>query len=154
MPALTRRRSIDPHRETWNVSYGDVVVGHIGRRGGIPKTALQWSWSCGFYPGCDPGQHRSGVAANFGAARVGFEADWTWLLPQLSEAAFDECRRSRAFQAWKHRMWACGCRLPTQERSGRSRCFCGVDIAADTLDRHIFTAHMAGEEGHSRDYAW
>lgn len=35
MPALRRRRSHDPHRETWNVSYGDVVVGHIGLPGGV-----------------------------------------------------------------------------------------------------------------------
>jgi hypothetical protein len=102
MPALTRRRTNDHH---------------VGRRGGVPKTSPQWSWSCGFYPGCLPGQHRSGVAANFDAAHQGFEADWTWLLPQLTETAFEECRRSRAFHAWKDRMWECGCRLPPQKRS-------------------------------------
>jgi CRP-like cAMP-binding protein len=62
-----------------------------------------------------------------------------WLLQSR-----EECRRNRAFHDWKHRMWASGCRLPTQETSGRSRCFCGVDIEAATMDRHISTAHMAG----------
>jgi hypothetical protein len=31
MPELTRRRSDDPHRETWNLSHGDVVVGDVGQ---------------------------------------------------------------------------------------------------------------------------
>jgi hypothetical protein len=44
MPALRRRRSHDPHRETWNVSYGDVVVGHIGLPGGCSKTAPSWGF--------------------------------------------------------------------------------------------------------------
>ena len=105
-------------------------------------TAQQWSWSCGFHHGCEPGQHRSGVAQSFEDARAGFEAAWQRLLPQLSEAAFEECRRSRAFHAWKDRMWACGCRLPTQETSGRSRCFCGAEITTKTVAEHIRAAHM------------
>jgi hypothetical protein len=63
MPALTSRRSKDdPHRETWLIFFGDVSVGVIGRRVGVPKSALQWGWSCGFYPGSDPGEHRGGIA--------------------------------------------------------------------------------------------
>jgi hypothetical protein len=141
MSNLTRRRSIDPHCEVWNILYDDVVVGHIGRRGGVPVTASQWGRSVGFYPGCEPGQHRSGVAESFEVARAGFEADWHQLLSQLSETAFDECRRSRAFHAWKDRMWASGCRLPTQERSGRSCCFCGASISV-ACDEHIYASHM------------
>ena len=142
MPALTRRRNDDPHREGWTVSYGEVVVGHIGRRAGVPSTAAQWSWSVGFHPGCQPGQHRSGVAETFEAARAGFEAAWNALLPQLSETAFDECRRSRAFHTWKGRMWSCGCRLPTEETSGRSHCFCGAEIAVSGVSEHIYSAHL------------
>lgn len=143
MPALIRRPSDDPHREGWNVYCGDVQVGHIGRRAGVPVTAPQWSWSCGFYPGMEPGMHKTGIAEGFEAARAGFEKDWACVLPTLTEADFDECRRNRAFHAWKYRMWDCGCRLPTQELSGRSQCFCGADINSDTLDRHVVTAHTA-----------
>ena len=38
MPALTRRRSDNPHRKTWHVYYGDVRVGLIGERAGVPST--------------------------------------------------------------------------------------------------------------------
>ena len=123
------------------MSYGDVIVGHIGRRAGVPITAQQWSWSCGFYPGLEPGQHRSGVAKNFEDARTGFEADWHRLLPQLPETAFEECRRSRALHVWKERMWAFGCRLPTQETSSQSRCFCGEVIGLD-CEQHVYACHM------------
>ena len=142
MPALTRRRNDDPHREGWIVNYGDVHVGYIGQRAGVPVAAPQWCWSCGFHPGCEPGQHRSGVADSFDAARAGFETDWNALLPKLSQSAFDECRRSRAFHAWKDRMWASGCRLPTQESSGRSRCFCGAEIDVVRTEQHVYAAHM------------
>jgi hypothetical protein len=91
----------------------------------------------------EPGMHRTGIAEGFEAARAGFEKDWACIVPTLTEADFEECRRSRAFLAWKYRMWDCGCRLPTQERSGRSHCFCGAGIDSDTLDRHVVTAHMA-----------
>ncbi len=97
MPALIRRPSDDPHREGWNVYYGDVQVGHIGRRAGVPVTAPQWSWSCGFYPGMEPGMHRTGIAEGFEAARAGFEKDWACIVPTLTEADFEECRRNRAF---------------------------------------------------------
>jgi hypothetical protein len=36
MPVLTRRRSDNPHHETWHVYYGDVRVGSIGERAGVP----------------------------------------------------------------------------------------------------------------------
>jgi hypothetical protein len=36
MPTLTRRRSHDSHRETWLVFYGDVPVGMIAERAGVP----------------------------------------------------------------------------------------------------------------------
>jgi hypothetical protein len=142
MPALTRRRSNDPHRETWNIAYGDVIVGHIRRRSGVPVSAPQWGWSVGFHPGMKPGQHRSGVAATFAAARAGFEEDWHRLLPQLSVAAFDECRRSRAFHAWKSKMWATGCKMPTQAPDGRSQCFCGAEIGVASVSEHVYAVHM------------
>ena len=141
MPSLSRGRNHHPHREGWHVYFCDVRVGTIGRRAGVPVTGQQWSWSCGFYPGLEPGQHRSGVAESFEDARTRFEADWNALLPQLSEASFEECRRSNAFHAWKDRMWASGCRMPTQETSGRSRCFCGAEIGV-ACEQHIYACHM------------
>jgi hypothetical protein len=50
MPALTRRRSDNPHQVTWHVYYGDVHVGTIGERAGVPVDVDRWGWSCGFYP--------------------------------------------------------------------------------------------------------
>jgi hypothetical protein len=114
----------------------------IGRRAGVPVAAAQWAWSCGFYPGMEPGAHKSGVAESFESARAGFEADWHRILPTLTEASFSECRRNRAFHDWKSRMWESGCKMPTQEPELRSRCFCGTAIDSDTMDRHVFTAHM------------
>ena len=59
MPTLTRRRY--PERpDCWHVFYGDVHVGTIGIRSGVAFDKDQWGWSCGFYPGCDPGQHTNG----------------------------------------------------------------------------------------------
>jgi hypothetical protein len=145
MPALTRRRSDNPHHETWHVYFGDVRVGTIGRRAGVPISAPQWRWSCGFYPGMEPGQHRTGIAESFEIARAGFEVTWRGVQPALSEAALDEWRRSREMHVWKERMWDCGCRLPTQESSGRSKCFCGEPIDLETTDRHIIEAHLDRE---------
>jgi hypothetical protein len=145
MPVLTRRRSNDPHRDVWDIFYDNVVVGHIARRGGVPVSAPQWGWSVGFYPGCEPGQYRSGVSENVQAARTGFEEAWQRLVPMLTEADFDECRRARAFQDWKHRMWESGCKLPTQERGGRSRCFCGAEIGVAGVSEHVYAGHMVTE---------
>jgi hypothetical protein len=39
-------------------------------------------------------------------------------------------------------MWATGCRLPTQERSGRSRCFCGAEIGVASVGEHVYAVHM------------
>jgi hypothetical protein len=83
MPQLTRRRSDNPHHAVWHVYFGDVRVGTIGERAGVPVDVDQWQWSCGFYPGLHPGQHRHGTVATFAEARAGFEADWRSLLPEI-----------------------------------------------------------------------
>jgi hypothetical protein len=118
-----------------------VHIGTIGKRAGVPHDVDPWGWSCGFYPGCEPGRHTSGAAESFDLARKGFEEDWTRLLPILPESAFVEWRRAQAFHGWKYRMWDTGCRMPTQERSGRSRCFCGAVIDLVTMDPHIIEVH-------------
>jgi hypothetical protein len=64
MPALTRRRY--PERpDCWHVYYGDVHVGTLASRAGVPVDVDQWAWSCGFYPGMGPGQHQDGTAETF-----------------------------------------------------------------------------------------
>jgi hypothetical protein len=78
---LTRRPTNAQQGQSWQVYCGDVRVGHIGRRSGVPNHADLWGWSCGFYPGLNPGQHRSGTATTFEAARSGFEAAWGDLAP-------------------------------------------------------------------------
>jgi hypothetical protein len=71
MPALTRHRSPDAREEAWRIFYGDVRVGTIAKHVGIPNDKPRWAWSCGFYPGSDPGEHETGSAATFDqAARV------------------------------------------------------------------------------------
>jgi hypothetical protein len=141
MPTLTRHRSNDPHREGWIVLFGDVEVGRIGRRSGVPPDADQWGWSCGFYPGCEPGEYKSGSTPDFFTARHDFESAWHVLSARRTEEDYEAWRKQRAFCAWKEQMWALGCRLPTQEESGWSRCFCGVGIDLDTMDRHIRETH-------------
>jgi hypothetical protein len=76
MPQLTRRRSPDAPEECWHVFYGDVRVGTIAIRSGIPHDEDPWEWNCGFYPGSHPGEHRSGTAATFDEARAEFERAW------------------------------------------------------------------------------
>jgi hypothetical protein len=51
MPALTRRRDLEAQDECWHVYYGDVRVGTIAKRVGIPFDEDPWGWACGFYPG-------------------------------------------------------------------------------------------------------
>jgi hypothetical protein len=51
MPTLTRRRDVESRQEHWLIYYGDVHVGTIAVRSGIPHDQPQWGWRCGFYPG-------------------------------------------------------------------------------------------------------
>ena len=65
MPALTRRHYPEAQDECWHVYYGDVQAGTIAKRIGIPISEDPWGWSCGFYPGCHPGEHTQGTAPTF-----------------------------------------------------------------------------------------
>jgi hypothetical protein len=62
---LTRRRDLEAPDECWHVYYGDVHAGTISIRAGIPHDEDPWGWSCGFYPGSDPGECTSGTAETF-----------------------------------------------------------------------------------------
>ncbi|MGC0389345.1 hypothetical protein ABIF91_001699 [Bradyrhizobium sp. USDA 241] len=151
---LTRRPDKEPHRAGgWFVYYGDVRVGHIGKRAGVPTHAPQWVWNCGFYPGCDPGQSTNGTAETFEQARAGFEEAWRKLLVTRTEAHFELWRQSRDFHAWKDRMHDERLPMPTQRESGRARCFCGEEITNAGVPAHIQAAHrgIGANDSHSSD---
>lgn len=145
MPALTRRR--DPHarQEAWHVFFGDLQVGTIGIRSGVPVDKDQWSWRCGFYPASHRGDGANGTATTFEQARRNFETAWRALQPKLSKADFQAYRRQQAFVSWKYAMWDTGCKLPTQLPGGRSRCFCGAPIDIPSTAPHVYSAHMEAE---------
>src|ERR1700730_7894486 len=58
-------RSAQRCRKLANIFYGDVHVGTIRKVEGLPS---QWEWRCGFYPGSEPGEYRSGSADQFDQA--------------------------------------------------------------------------------------
>jgi hypothetical protein len=142
MPALTRRRERDRHQESWQIYYGDICVGWIGERAGVPKDVEQWGWNCGFYPVSHRGFRSDGVAGTFEQARREFEAAWNEYLLRCTDADFHEYRSERAFTTWKYAMWKAGCKMPTQTVSGIPKCFCGVMINNRTSGDHIRARHM------------
>jgi hypothetical protein len=103
MPALTRRRDVESRQEYWLIYYGDVHVGTIAVRSGIPHDQPQWGWRCGFYPGSHPREHQSGTAATFDQARADFEAAWRVFLSKRTEVDFQEWRDNRDLTAEKYR---------------------------------------------------
>jgi hypothetical protein len=138
---LTRRRY--PERpDCWHVYYGDVHVGTIAIRPGVPVDVDQWGWDCGFYPASHHGRRFDGTSATFEIARAEFEAAWREYLPACTEEEFTEHRRQRASTVWKYRMHDTGHKLPTATTSGRSKCFCGVEIAIADVEPHIEKVHM------------
>jgi hypothetical protein len=141
MPKLTRRKDTE-RPDRWNVYLGDVGVGEIGRRAGVPIHVDQWEWSCGFYPLSRRGISAGGTAATFDQARDAFAAAWVDLQPRIEETDYAENRRQRAWTEWKYQMHDAGLPLPTQLASGISRCFCGTAIDIPSVSEHVRTAHM------------
>jgi hypothetical protein len=103
MSKLSRRRSKDSPQESRQIFYGDVPVGWIGVRSGVPTKAHQWGWKCGFYPGMEAGQHRDGSATSFKLARRHFLSVWRQILPTLDGAAFEAYRQGRTNVDVAHR---------------------------------------------------
>ena len=102
MPELTRRRSLDASEECWQVYYGDVRVGTIAIRTGIPPHEDPWGWACGFYPGSHPAECTDGASASFDQARADFEAAWREFLSRRTEADFETWRAERDWTARKY----------------------------------------------------
>jgi hypothetical protein len=141
---FTRRPDKGRNRQGWFVYFGDVRVGHIGLRDGVPLSEPQWGWTCGFYPGCDPRQPTNGTGETFEEARAGFEEAWNRLSRTRTEAHFELWRQNRDWTAWKYRMQEKGLKLPTQTKNDLARCFCGVEITNRSLDAHIGAFHGIG----------
>src|SRR5215468_6836940 len=70
MPAPPRRREKNRQQESWQVFYGDVQVGWIGERAGVPKGVEQWDWYCGFVPLTHRGLSANGVAESLDQVAV------------------------------------------------------------------------------------
>ena len=100
MPALTRRRSQDHSHECWLIFYGDVHAGTIAIRSGNPIDTDPWQWRCGFYPGSNPGECKSGTAATFDEAGADFEQAWKFL-SKRTESDFKTWRDQRDWTAEK-----------------------------------------------------
>lgn len=142
---LSRRRDRNAPTESWHVYFGDVRVGWIGLRAGVPTHTAPWGWSCGFYPGSEPGEHRTGTGIDFEEARAGFEAAWKVFSAARTERDFERWRESRDFTAWKYAMRDANLKLPTELTGGLARCFCGEPIDDASIRDHIRSRH-AGRE--------
>jgi hypothetical protein len=117
MPELTRRRNPDAREECWHVYYGDVRVGTIAIRTGMPHHEDPWGWSCCFYPGCHPGECTDGTAATFDQARADFEQAWAVFLSNRIDADFQAWRDERDWTAEKYRRFDRGERMPPDWRA-------------------------------------
>jgi hypothetical protein len=141
MPALTRRRH--PERpDCWHVYYGDVQVGTIAVQPGLPVSAKQWRWDCGFCPPSHRGRDPAGYSSSFGQARDAFDAARKDYLTRCTPSDLDDYRRQRAWTAWKYAMHDAHLRLPTQFTEGRARCFCGATIDIQGTTTHVYAAQM------------
>jgi hypothetical protein len=89
-----------------------VQVGAIAKAVGNPNAVESWRWSCGFYPGSNPGEHRNGSAPSFEAARAAFEAAWRENLPKRTEADIQAWRSAGVDRRQKYRRFARGERMP------------------------------------------
>jgi hypothetical protein len=147
MPALTRRRYPERH-DCWHVYYGDVQCGTIAKRTGNPSDTDAWEWTCGFYPGCNPGEHRNGTAETFDQARDRFEEAWQVFLANRTDADFQEWREARDWHARKYAMWERGEKMPSQIPTSMMGCPCGErfdshDPAGSYVHRgHIYAPQM------------
>jgi hypothetical protein len=136
MPALTRKR-VNNRPVTWHIRYAGVRVGVICERSGAPPTSDPWEWSCGFYPGSNPGGERRGTAASFEEARAAFEAAWRDYLPKRTEADFQAWRHQAVWTERKYAMWAAGERLPSQKPSSLMTCPCGEVFDSHRLEHTL-----------------
>jgi hypothetical protein len=135
MPTLTRRRSLDHREKCWHIYFGDVHVGTITERVGNPHDTDQWEWSCGFYPGSEPGEIQSDTAATFEEARADFERAWRVFLSNRTEADFQAWRDQRDWTERKYALWDAG--KPGKPCSTYLKCPCGDIFNSHCLEDNL-----------------
>jgi hypothetical protein len=124
MPALTRRRY--PERaDCWHVYYGEVHVGTIAKRTGVPPDEDPWGWSCGFYPGSHPGGMHERIGRNFRPGPRRLRSRVAGVSGEADGRRFSGWRDARDWTARKYAMWERGERLPSQKPSSLMTCPCG-----------------------------
>jgi hypothetical protein len=149
MSELTRRR-YHKRPDCWHVYYGDVQAGTIALRVGNPPDTDPWEWSCGFYPGCQPGEHTNGTAATFDEACADFGRAWAVFLSNRTPWDFEEYREARDRIARKYALWDVGKRLPPNEwEPGKPcsifmKCPCGAIFNSHLLlDTMVHVPHIS-----------
>ncbi|WMT79395.1 hypothetical protein [Bradyrhizobium sp. Ash2021] len=148
MPALTRKHS--KHRaDCWQVYFGDVQVGTIARRAGVPVDVDQWGWQCGFYPGSEPDEYLDGTAATFEQARDDFEGAWRVFSAKRAPADYQAWRDQRDWTTRKYAMWEAGEKLPTQKPNSTMRCPCGETFDSHQLEHSLI--HVPHITKHRRE---
>ncbi len=146
---LTRRLLKTERFESWAIYKGDLQVGTLSS--GIAVTGnATWTWRCGFYPGCEPHQRTEGTQPTYDEAKTELERAWERLESQITADMADEWLKNQAWTAWKYAMWEAGCKMPAQTQTGRSKCFCGVEITAETTPAHIYEKHMTTKNPYRR----
>jgi hypothetical protein len=142
MPALTRRRSNDRH-DCLHVYFGDVRVGTIAKRIGIPRDQHLWGWTCGFYPGSHPGECTQGTAATLDQARAGFGAAWRVFLSNRTDADFRAWRDQQERTDRKYAIWKRGERMTSQKPNSLMTCPCGQVFDSHRLaDTIVHVPHI------------
>jgi hypothetical protein len=86
-------------------------------------------------------RQRGGNRPTYDEGRALFERAWQDLLPELTEANFDEWRGHAALTTRKYAMRDAHLQLPTAVQSGRSTWFCDAVITEDECEKHVFTVH-------------
>ena len=97
---LTRRRDPD-RKDRWLIYCTDIHAGTIALAVGVPG-AQRYTWHCGFYPGSEPGECRSGSASSFEEARVLFERAWQVFSANRTEADYAAYREQRDWTRRKY----------------------------------------------------
>ena len=132
----------DSKADVWHVYYGDVQVGTIGMRSGVPNDVDQWGWTCGFI------SQRLKITE-------GTAPPSTWRVPNLRKRGKPTCPAASMPTSPNIASNAPGrpgstqcmtpMRLPTQISCGRARCFCGAEIGIVSMSPHVNECHNLGQ---------
>jgi hypothetical protein len=85
--------------------FGDIRVGTIAIRTGIPPHGDPWGWACGFYPSRHRRESTDGTAETFDQAHADFEDARRVLLAERSDADFETWRAQRKGAALSKAIW-------------------------------------------------